>query len=41
MADRKKVSLPVLFDKMAKGIPLTMITCYDYPMALPGGAGRH
>lgn len=33
MADRKKVSLPVLFDKMAKGIPLTMITCYDYPMA--------
>ena len=30
---RKKVTLPVLFDKMAKGIPLTMITCYDYPMA--------
>jgi len=30
---RKKVSLPVLFDKMAKKIPLTMITCYDYPMA--------
>ena len=30
---RKKVSLPVLFDKMAKGTPLTMITCYDYPMA--------
>jgi 3-methyl-2-oxobutanoate hydroxymethyltransferase len=23
----------VLFDKMAKGTPLTMITCYDYPMA--------
>ncbi len=33
MSDRKKVSLPVLFDKMAKGVPLTMITCYDYPMA--------
>ncbi len=33
MSDRKKVSLPVLFEKMAKGIPLTMITCYDYPMA--------
>lgn len=34
MADqRKKVSLPVLFDKMVKGTPLTMITCYDYPMA--------
>ena len=30
---RKKVSLPMLFDKMAKSIPLTMITCYDYPMA--------
>jgi 3-methyl-2-oxobutanoate hydroxymethyltransferase len=30
---RKKVSLPMLFDRMAKGTPLTMITCYDYPMA--------
>ena len=29
---RKKVTLPTLFDKMAKGVPLTMITCYDYPM---------
>ena len=33
MNERKKVTLSVLFDKMAKGIPLTMITCYDYPMA--------
>jgi 3-methyl-2-oxobutanoate hydroxymethyltransferase len=33
MSERKKVTLPVLFDKMAKGVPLTMITCYDYPMA--------
>jgi 3-methyl-2-oxobutanoate hydroxymethyltransferase len=33
MSDRKKVALPVLFDKMAKNMPLTMITCYDYPMA--------
>ncbi|MCU0500963.1 MAG: 3-methyl-2-oxobutanoate hydroxymethyltransferase, partial [Anaerolineae bacterium] len=33
MSDRKKVSLPLLFDKMTKGVPLTMITCYDYPMA--------
>lgn len=33
MSDRKKVTLPMLFDKMTKGIPLTMITCYDYPMA--------
>jgi 3-methyl-2-oxobutanoate hydroxymethyltransferase len=40
MSDRKKVSLPVLFDRMAKGVPLTMITCYDYPMAtLVEGAG--
>jgi 3-methyl-2-oxobutanoate hydroxymethyltransferase len=30
---RKKVTLPVLFDKMAKDTPLTMVTCYDYPMA--------
>jgi 3-methyl-2-oxobutanoate hydroxymethyltransferase len=33
MNDRKKVSLPFLFDKMTKSVPLTMITCYDYPMA--------
>jgi 3-methyl-2-oxobutanoate hydroxymethyltransferase len=33
MSERKKVTLPALFDKMARGIPLTMITCYDYPMA--------
>jgi 3-methyl-2-oxobutanoate hydroxymethyltransferase len=33
MSERKKVSLPALFEKMAKGVPLTMITCYDYPMA--------
>jgi len=33
MTERKKVTLPALFDKMAKNIPLTMITCYDYPMA--------
>jgi 3-methyl-2-oxobutanoate hydroxymethyltransferase len=33
MSDRKKVSLPVLFEKMQKGTPITMITCYDFPMA--------
>jgi 3-methyl-2-oxobutanoate hydroxymethyltransferase len=33
MSDRKKVTLTMLFDKMAQGVPLTMITCYDYPMA--------
>jgi len=33
MTERKEVSLPVLFEKMAQGVPLTMVTCYDYPMA--------
>ena len=33
MTDRKKVTLPILLKKMADGIPITMITCYDYAMA--------
>lgn len=33
MAERKKVTLGYLFEKMEKGIPITMITCYDFPMA--------
>ena len=33
MNERKKVTLPDLFNKMQQGIPITMITCYDYPMA--------
>jgi len=33
MSDRKKVTLSVLYEKMAAGTPLTMVTCYDYPMA--------
>jgi len=33
MADRKKVSLPYLFNKVAKDEPITMLTCYDYPTA--------
>jgi 3-methyl-2-oxobutanoate hydroxymethyltransferase len=33
MSERKKVTLSTLFDKMARGTPITMITCYDYPMA--------
>ncbi len=33
MAERKKVTLPVLMEKMQRGEPITMITCYDYPMA--------
>jgi 3-methyl-2-oxobutanoate hydroxymethyltransferase len=33
MSDRKKVSLPILFNKVAQGVPITMLTCYDYPTA--------
>jgi len=30
---RHKVTLGTLYDKMRRGEPITMITCYDYPMA--------
>ncbi len=30
---RKKITLPYLFDKLAKGEPITWLTCYDYPTA--------
>jgi 3-methyl-2-oxobutanoate hydroxymethyltransferase len=30
---RKKVTLPFLFKKVADGIPITWLTCYDYPTA--------
>jgi len=33
MSERKKVTLPTLFKKMADGEPITMLTCYDYPTA--------
>ena len=33
MNERKKVTLPVLFKKMADGEPITWLTCYDYPTA--------
>ncbi len=33
MTDRKKITLPMLQKKMLDGIPITMITCYDYSMA--------
>ncbi|MEA3337367.1 MAG: 3-methyl-2-oxobutanoate hydroxymethyltransferase [Chloroflexota bacterium] len=33
MSERKKVTLPVLLRKMQQGIPITMITCYDYATA--------
>jgi hypothetical protein len=30
VADRKKVTLPALFAKVAEGTPITWLTCYDY-----------
>jgi 3-methyl-2-oxobutanoate hydroxymethyltransferase len=33
MSERKKVTLPTLFKKVADGQPITMLTCYDYPTA--------
>ncbi len=33
MTERKKVTLPTLFGKVAKGEQITMLTCYDYPTA--------
>jgi 3-methyl-2-oxobutanoate hydroxymethyltransferase len=33
MTERKKVNLPRLFEKVAKGEPITMLTCYDFPTA--------
>src|SRR4030065_2046113 len=33
MPDRKKVTFPSLFKKVADNEPITMLTCYDYPTA--------
>lgn len=33
MAERKKVTLPALFKKVANHEPITWLTCYDYPTA--------
>jgi len=33
MVERKKVTLPTLFKKVANGEPITWLTCYDYPTA--------
>ena len=33
MSERKKVTLPVLFEKVANEEPITWLTCYDYPTA--------
>jgi 3-methyl-2-oxobutanoate hydroxymethyltransferase len=34
MSDRKKVTLPDLYAKVARGEPITWLTCYDYPTAV-------
>ena len=33
MTDRKKITIRTLFDKAAKGEPISWLTCYDYPTA--------
>lgn len=33
MTERRKVTLPALFGKVAKGEQITMLTCYDFPTA--------
>jgi len=33
MTERKKITLPYLFKKVAEGEPITWLTCYDYPTA--------
>lgn len=33
MPERKKVTLPALFNKVANGEQITMLTCYDFPTA--------
>lgn len=33
MPERKKMTLPMLFKKVQDGVPLTWLTCYDYPTA--------
>src|SRR5574341_1227531 len=30
---RKKTTIPYLFEKVARGEPITWLTCYDYPTA--------
>jgi len=33
MSERKKTNLPMIFNKVAEGKPITWLTCYDFPTA--------
>ena len=33
VTERKRMTLPALLEKKAQGIPITWLTCYDYPTA--------
>jgi 3-methyl-2-oxobutanoate hydroxymethyltransferase len=33
MSERQKITIRTLFDKVAKGEPISWLTCYDYPTA--------
>ncbi len=33
MSERKKLTIPMLFNKVAEGKPISWLTCYDYPTA--------
>jgi 3-methyl-2-oxobutanoate hydroxymethyltransferase len=33
VTERKRMTLPALMDKKAQGIPITWLTCYDFPTA--------
>jgi 3-methyl-2-oxobutanoate hydroxymethyltransferase len=33
MTERKKITIRTLFDKVARGEPISWLTCYDYPTA--------
>ena len=33
MSERKKPTIPTLFKKVEDGVPITWLTCYDYPTA--------
>jgi 3-methyl-2-oxobutanoate hydroxymethyltransferase len=33
MSERKKMTIPMLFSKVADGKPISWLTCYDYPTA--------